>query len=188
MTMRDKSTTLEEVESKLPEILGTSTEDLLEGFGLFWWSSAPRRESLAAREKIRWADLTDEQRRELKQEWWKLEQFSAERLRKHRSQQAREFARSILYDYLRPIICDAANRQVIDNTLKTANVAAVVDLIAPHISLLLGQPPGPVPVPVIGIAVMTLRIGLNEFCKGQKSSPTPENATVARQRRTPRTP
>jgi hypothetical protein len=103
----------------------------------------------------------------------------------------KEWGEQALYVYLRPIICDAVNKKIIDDTIKVANVLAFADVVLPHIPLLTGShSPNEIPAPIVGAAVLVLRIGLNEYCKGRRldetsSVPKPAGAQRQRKRFTP---
>jgi hypothetical protein len=68
---------------------------------------------------------------------------------------------------LQKIVCDAANKKLIEDTLSTANVAALVGLLLPLFSAT-----GGVPAVAISVSVLVLRIGLNTHCRGYKSTDT----------------
>jgi len=65
---------------------------------------------------------------------------------------------------LRRVICDAANKKIIDGSLNAANVGSVATIVLPELGGLgTGHSTGS--APAVCLAVLILRIGLNEFCK-----------------------
>lgn len=65
---------------------------------------------------------------------------------------------------IREVVC--SNKELISVAIDTANVSALVALLAPT----LGFPPTAVPAAVVALAVWLLRIGLNQYCRGEPST------------------
>ncbi len=57
---------------------------------------------------------------------------------------------------------------MISASMDITNVTALVTLLAPT----LGFPPAAVPASIVALAVLILRIGLNQYCKGKEGGPT----------------
>ena len=69
-------------------------------------------------------------------------------------------------DRIREVVC--TNKDIISTAIHAINVSALVALVAPT----LGFPPTAVPAAVVALAVLLLKIGLNQYCKpnGESSS------------------
>jgi hypothetical protein len=64
-------------------------------------------------------------------------------------------------DRIREVVC--SNKELLSGAIDAANISALVALLAPT----LGFPPTAVPAAVVALAVLILRIGLNQYCRGE---------------------
>ena len=60
---------------------------------------------------------------------------------------------------VRGIVCDPENRKSIGDTLTIANVSSIVALLAAVLNM------GALPIGLIALAVLILRMGLNQYCR-----------------------
>jgi hypothetical protein len=65
---------------------------------------------------------------------------------------------------VKEVIC--SNTTIIGGAIDTANVSALVALLAPT----LGFPPTAVPAAVVALSVLVLKIGLNQYCNNWEGS------------------
>jgi hypothetical protein len=65
---------------------------------------------------------------------------------------------------VREVVC--TNKDEIKDTLDATNVSALVTLLLP----VFGLPPLAIPLAVISLAVLIIKIGVNEYCKGFKTT------------------
>lgn len=63
---------------------------------------------------------------------------------------------------LRAVICNSDNRKLISDLIDAGNVSAVIALLGP----VLGIPGAGIPLGIIALAILLLKLGLNEYCAG----------------------
>ena len=136
MSERFKAIRVADIEAELPEILSKTSDTLLQDLGEFDVAAHP---SYAAIRNVTVPDFAA------------IGAFVAVRLR--------------------TIVCDAANKKMIDGTLTATNVAALAGLVLPQFTVMAAgvaaaaATPAVIPAPIVGFAVLVLRIGRNEYCK-----------------------
>lgn len=82
---------------------------------------------------------------------------------------------------LREVICSPDNKSLITGTIDVANVTTLVGLVLP----MMGWSPAAVPAGVVAVAVLVLKIGINQYCRGYQPPPPqktgPERAATVSQ-------
>ena len=63
---------------------------------------------------------------------------------------------------LRAVVCHPDNKALITGTIDVANVTSLVAVVLP----LMGMAAAAAPVGVVAVAVLILKIGVNQYCRG----------------------